>query len=241
MTSAFLLSLAMVVLAEMGDKTQLLAMAFATRYRWQTVMWGVFAATLLNHLMAVVAGNALTSVVPIEWIKTVAAVSFILFGLWTIRGDKLDGEDNRAARNPFWTVAIAFFIAEIGDKTQLMTVALAAGEAARATGTGLMARLGEIIPVWMGTTCGMLIADGFGIIVGIILHKRIPEKAVKWGAASIFVVFGLLGLDSGLDVILRATIHHVYLVVAIPILAALMWLVSRLTSTEETASVAMPD
>ena len=123
MISAFFLALVAVVLAEMGDKTQLLAMAFAARFRWQTVLWAVFAATLVNHLMAVAVGNVVTQYVPLAWIKLAAAVSFIVFALWTIRGDTLDGEDKRQARSPFWTVAIAFFIAEMGDKTQLMTIA----------------------------------------------------------------------------------------------------------------------
>jgi putative Ca2+/H+ antiporter (TMEM165/GDT1 family) len=179
--TAFLTSLAFVVLAEMGDKTQLLAMAFATRYRWQTVMWGVFAATVLNHLFAVLVGNYLTHFIPMHYIQIIAAASFILFGLWTIRGDELDGEDKVTKYNPFWTVAIAFFIAEMGDKTQLATVALAA-------------QFNAVLPVWMGTTAGMMIADGIGIIIGIVLGKKIPERVVKWVAAIIFIFFGLLGL-----------------------------------------------
>ncbi len=122
--TAFLASLAFVVLAEMGDKTQLLAMAFATRFRWQTVMWGVLVATMANHLMAAAAGSWLATVVPLATIKIAAAASFILFGLWTIRGDTLEGEGKRFNFSPFWTVAVAFFFAEMGDKTQLATVAL---------------------------------------------------------------------------------------------------------------------
>jgi putative Ca2+/H+ antiporter (TMEM165/GDT1 family) len=179
--TAFLTSCAIVVLAEMGDKTQLLAMAFASRFRWQTVMWGVFAATAANHLFAVLVGNYLTNIIPMEYLKIAAAVSFIIFGLWTIRGDKLEDEDKRFNFSPFWTVAVAFFIAEMGDKTQLATVALAA-------------EFNTVVPVWLGTTAGMLIADAFGIIVGIVLHKNIPEKQVKWFAALVFIAFGLWGL-----------------------------------------------
>lgn len=179
--TAFLTSLAFVVLAEMGDKTQLLAMAFATRYCWRTVMWGVFAATILNHLFAVVVGSYLTHLIPMNYIQLAAAASFVIFGLWTIRGDELNGEDKACKRTPFWTVAIAFFIAEMGDKTQLATVALAA-------------QFNAIIPVWLGTTTGMMIADGIGIIIGIVLGKRIPERAVKWFAAVVFIGFGLFGL-----------------------------------------------
>jgi putative Ca2+/H+ antiporter (TMEM165/GDT1 family) len=165
----------------MGDKTQLLAMAFATRYKATTVLWAVFWATLFNHLLAVVVGNYLTRVIPIQYIQIAAAVSFILFGLWTIRGDELNNEDKRFSFSPFWTVAIAFFITEMGDKTQLATVALAA-------------KYQSIIPVWLGTTTGMVIADAIGIVIGIVIGKKIPERAVKWFAAIIFILFGLIGL-----------------------------------------------
>jgi putative Ca2+/H+ antiporter (TMEM165/GDT1 family) len=179
--TAYIASLTFVVLAEMGDKTQLLAMAFASRYRWQTVMWGVFAATLVNHLLAVLLGSYLTSVVPIQYIQIAASASFIIFGLWTIRGDKLDNEDKRFNFSPFWTVAVAFFLAEMGDKTQLATVALAT-------------KYDNIIQIWLGTTTGMMVADAVGIIFGIVLGKKIPERAIKWFAALIFIIFGILGL-----------------------------------------------
>ena len=183
--TAFLTSLVIVVLAEMGDKTQLLAMAFASRFRWQNVMWGVFAATLANHLFAVVVGNYLTNVSPLNTIKIAASASFIIFGLWTIRGDKLDGEDEKFNFSPFWTVTIAFFFAEMGDKTQLATVALAAD-------------FKSVVPVWTGTTTGMLIADAIGIIAGIVLHKTIPERRIKWFAATVFIAFGVWGLYNSL-------------------------------------------
>lgn len=199
MISAFAVATVAVVLAEMGDKTQLLAMAFATRFRWQTVLWAVLVATLVNHLMAVAVGNVITQFLPMVWIKLAAALSFIVFALWTIRGDTLDEERQTRPRSPFWTVAIAFFFAEMGDKTQLMTIALAADEAVKMGGTGWLAKTMQIVPVWMGTTCGMMIADAFGIVVGIVLHKHIPEKAVKWIAASCFAAFGLLGLHDALD------------------------------------------
>jgi putative Ca2+/H+ antiporter (TMEM165/GDT1 family) len=179
--TAFFTSFAIVFLAEMGDKTQLLAMAFATRFRWQTVMLGVLVATAANHLFAVYVGTYLTSIIPLHVIKIAASASFILFGLWTLRGDRLKDEDKRFNFNPFWTVTTAFFLAEMGDKTQLATVALAAG-------------FNTVVPVWAGTTTGMLVADGVGIIVGILLHKKIPEKLIKWFAALVFIAFGLWGL-----------------------------------------------
>jgi putative Ca2+/H+ antiporter (TMEM165/GDT1 family) len=183
--TAFLTSLAIVVLAEMGDKTQLLAMAFAARFRWQVVLLAVLAATAANHLFAVYIGNYLTNIIPLGYIKIAASVSFILFGLWTIRGDTLGEEDKRFNFSPFWTVTVAFFLAEMGDKTQLATVALAA-------------EFNSIVPVWLGTTSGMLIADAVGIIIGIVLHKKIPEKQIKWFAALVFIAFGLWGLYTSL-------------------------------------------
>lgn len=148
-----------VVLAEMGDKTQRLAMVFACRYKASTVLWGVFVATAFNHLLAVLAGNYLTQFVPIQYIQIAAAASFILFGLWTIRGDELQGEDKRFNFSPFWTVAVAFFIAEMGGKTQLATISLAA-------------QYQSVLPVLVGTTAGMLTADAIGIGVGIVMGKR---------------------------------------------------------------------
>ncbi|HMK42755.1 MAG TPA: TMEM165/GDT1 family protein [Dissulfurispiraceae bacterium] len=178
---AFITSLVFVVLAEMGDKTQLLAMCFAMKYRWQTVMWGVFAATAANHLLAVLLGTFLTTFVPMSWVNIAASVSFIIFGLWTIRGDTLNCADDHSGRSPFWVVTISFFIAECGDKTQLATVALAA-------------QYNTVLPVWLGTTAGMMIADAIGIIFGVVMGRRIPENAVKWFAALIFIAFGIFGL-----------------------------------------------
>ena len=231
MISAFLLATVAVVLAEMGDKTQLLAMAFASRFRWQTVLWAVFAATLANHLLAVAAGNAVTQFLPIAWIKLAAGASFIAFALWTIRGDELEGQDQRQGRSPFWTVAIAFFLAEMGDKTQLMTIALAAEQAVKVGGVGWIAKARQIVPVWMGTTCGMLIADSIGILVGIVLHRHIPERLVKWLAACGFAGFGLLGVHDALDELLPpgSPWYHVILIAAVPVVLFAMWLVARLT------------
>lgn len=183
--TAFFASLIFVVLAEMGDKTQLLAMAFACKFRWQTVMWGVFVATAANHLLAAAAGSYLAAIVPMAYIKVAAAVSFVIFGLWTIRGDTLEGEDKKYNFSPFWTVTFAFFMAEMGDKTQLATIALAV-------------EYNTILSVWMGTTIGMVISNGFGIIVGNVMGKHIPERTIKWVSALVFIAFGGYGLYENL-------------------------------------------
>ncbi len=180
--TAFLTAIFLVTVAEMGDKTQLLAMAFATRYSAKQVMIGVFVATIFNHALAVAAGQLLTEVIPIHYIQIAAAISFIGFGLWTIRGDDLDDEDKKKSKfGPIATVAIAFFIAELGDKTQLATIALAAKYKS---------------PLWilMGTTCGMMIADGIGILFGHWLNKRVKGRVITTISAGIFIFFGLLGL-----------------------------------------------
>ena len=180
---AFLFSAGAVVLAEMGDKTQLLAMAFATKYKASKVMLGVFLATVLNHALAVAVGNFITRFDALQiWISGLASLSFIFFGLWTIRGDKLDGEQNKVSRfGAVATVAIAFFIAERGDKTQLATIALATKFPASPIG------------ILLGTTTGMLIADGIGIIVGVVLCRRIPERQIKLVSAFAFMFFGFVG------------------------------------------------
>jgi putative Ca2+/H+ antiporter (TMEM165/GDT1 family) len=181
--TAYLFSMGAVVLAEMGDKTQLLAMAFATRYKASKVMVGVLIATILNHALAVAVGSYITRFESAQvWIQGIAALSFIFFGLWTIRGDKLDGEENRTTKyGAVVTVAIAFFLAEMGDKTQLATIALAAKF--------------SVSPIWvlMGTLTGMMIADAIGIFVGVMMCKNISGRKIKLVSAGAFILFGFIG------------------------------------------------
>ncbi|MDR1572569.1 MAG: TMEM165/GDT1 family protein [Clostridiales Family XIII bacterium] len=181
---SFLAPAGAVLLAEMGDKTQLLAIAFAAKYKASKVLCGVLIATVLNHAMAVAAGAAVTRIEAVQtWIEAASSIAFILFGIWTLRGDSLKGEERRATRfGPVMTVAIAFFIAEMGDKTQLVTLTLAA-------------RFPDFPAlVLAGTTAGMLIADGIGIAAGTVMRKRIPEKNIRLVSAAIFVLFGLVGI-----------------------------------------------
>jgi putative Ca2+/H+ antiporter (TMEM165/GDT1 family) len=175
----FLLSLALIFVAEMGDKTQLVALTLATRFRPGVVLWGVFVATLLVHLFSVALGGLTSSFLSPGWIELVSGLAFVGFGLWTIRGDQLD-EENRAMKSitsPFLIVTITFFLAELGDKTMLGTVTLAASH--------------SLIPVWIGSTLGMVLADGLAIWVGLVLGKKLPERVIKIAAAGIFFVFGL--------------------------------------------------
>ncbi len=176
---AFWLSMAMIFIAELGDKTQLVALCLATRYKATVVLAGIFVATLVVHVISVALGGGLGKLLPEAWIKLVAGIAFIGFGLWTMRGDKLDDEECKSirGRSPFWLVTTTFFLAELGDKTMLSTVALATDH--------------PVIPVWIGSTLGMVFSDGLAIIVGRILGAKLPERAIKIGAAIIFFGFGL--------------------------------------------------
>jgi Ca2+/H+ antiporter, TMEM165/GDT1 family len=181
---AFALSLGIVFLAELGDKTQLVALCLASRYRARIVLAGITVATLVVHVFSVLLGGGIGKLVPDEWIQLIAGISFIGFGLWTLRGDSLSQDecDNIRGRSPFWLVFTTFFLAELGDKTMLSTVALATTNA--------------IIPVWLGSTAGMVLSDGLAIIAGKLLGAKLPERAVKIGAAVIFFAFGAYSITT---------------------------------------------
>jgi putative Ca2+/H+ antiporter (TMEM165/GDT1 family) len=180
--AAFIKALLFVIAGEMGDKTQLLAMAMAGRFKPGQVMLGVFIATVLNHGLAVLVGAYLGTLIPMQTVSIAAGVLFLVFGLWTLRGDD-DGDGLKKADRfgPVVTVAIAFFLAEMGDKTQLMTITIAA-------------EFRQPVAVLMGTTTGMLIADGVGILFGAWICKHIPQSYIAWIAGMVFIFFGGLTL-----------------------------------------------
>jgi len=180
--AALFASFGLIALAEMGDKTQFLAMSFATKHNVYKVLLAVFLATLANFAITVTIGQLLTAVVPTEAISLAASISFIGFGLWTLRSEKPKHEDKKPSRfGIVGTVFVAFFIAEFGDKTQLTTISLAA-------------QYRNALSVFVGATLGMLLADGLGIAVGVFLGKRVPEKTIKWVSATVFLTFGLAGV-----------------------------------------------
>jgi Ca2+/H+ antiporter, TMEM165/GDT1 family len=184
---AFLLSFAVIFVAELGDKSQLMAMTFATRYKFWTVVVAITVATAIVHLFSVALGNVIGSALPIGPINIAAGIAFVFFGLWTLRGDKLsEDEESKASRSnrpAFFAVAIAFFLAELGDKTMLATVTLATTEGWFGT--------------WIGSTLGMVAADVLAIGVGVLLGKTLPEKVIKIGAAVLFFAFGAVLIYSG--------------------------------------------
>ncbi len=187
----FALSFAVVFLAELGDKSQLMALAFAARYRAVTVLVAVSVATLVVHAGSVLLGSAAALALPAAAIQVAAGVSFFGFAAWTLRGDRLAASDEaRADRSGRWillTVGTAFFLAELGDKTMLATVSLATTE--------------PPIPTWLGSTAGMVAADALAIGVGALLGARLPERAIRLFAAAAFVAFGVALIAEGLHAI----------------------------------------
>ncbi len=186
--TAFLLSLAVIFVAELGDKSQLMALTFATRYPWVPVLIGITAATALVHLASVVIGAVLGATIPTRPLTILAAIAFVGFGIWTLRGDKLTDTDLERAERPASHVALAvggaFFLAELGDKTMLATITLATREG--------------LFGTWLGSTVGMVAADALAIAVGRALGTRLPERAVRIGASIAFFVFAAVLLFEAL-------------------------------------------
>ena len=185
---AFLLSTAVIFVAELGDKSQLMAMTFATRFRWQQVLIGITVATAAVHLVSVWIGVVIGAALPTQAIQVLAGVAFLGFALWTLRGDSLDDDEKSKAERTggavVWAVAGAFFLAELGDKTMLATITLATTEG--------------WFGVWLGSTLGMVAADALAIAVGAVLGKRLPDKVIQYGAASLFALFGFWLMWQGL-------------------------------------------
>lgn len=188
MLAALLLSFGVIFVAELGDKSQLMAMTFALRYRWWVVIGGITVATTVVHLVSVAVGHYLGVAIPTNLISIIGGIAFIGFAAWTLRGDSLsDEEQSKAGRvgtSAFLAVASAFFLAELGDKTMLATITLAADN--------------DWVGVWIGSTVGMVAADALAIVVGAVLGKHLPERFIQLAAATLFLVFGVMLLLDGL-------------------------------------------
>ena len=173
---------ALIFLAEMGDKTQLLAMAFALRYSVKQVLLGVAAGSFLNHGLAVLIGYYLGSALPLGLIKLGSAALFLCFSVWGLFAQSTSDEEDRSFNgSPILAVALAFFLGELGDKTQLTAVALASS--AQSAGA-----------VLLGTVTGMVLTSLVGIAVGVRLGERIPEFALKLISSGVFIAFGFFHL-----------------------------------------------
>ncbi len=180
---AFLVSTGIVALAEIGDKTQLLAFILAAKFRKPVpIVLGILVATIANHAFAGAIGAWITSLMTPETLRWVLGVSFIAMAIWTLIPDKLDEEDAKLARyGVFGTTLIAFFLAEMGDKTQVATVAL-------------VAQYHAFFYVVAGTTLGMMIANVPAVLLGDKIAQRMPVRAVHAIAAAIFAILGVATL-----------------------------------------------
>jgi putative Ca2+/H+ antiporter (TMEM165/GDT1 family) len=175
-----LVSALVVALAEIGDRTQILAIVLTARFGkpWP-VLGGILVATLLNHGLTATVGFFIANLIKGVWLDWVLAVSFFATAIWTLFPDKEDDEQHQASRfDVFLTTAIAFFIVEIGDKTQIATLSLAA-------------RFHDIVRVAAGTTLGMMIANTPAVLLGEAAVKVVPLRYVRWAAAAIFFVLGV--------------------------------------------------
>ncbi len=181
--SAFVISTGIVALAEIGDKTQLLAFILAAKFKKPIpIIFGILIATLVNHGLAGAIGEWLTSLATPQTMGLILGVSFIAMALWTLIPDKFDEADAKLAHfGIFGTMLVAFFLAEMGDKTQVATVALAA-------------KYQTLLPVVAGTTLGMMIANVPAVFVGKQIAQKMPVKLVHSIAAAIFAVLGVVTL-----------------------------------------------
>jgi Ca2+/H+ antiporter, TMEM165/GDT1 family len=171
-------SFVVVALAEMGDKTQLVALTLASRYRrpW-TVMLGILIATVVNHALAASVSVWVANALPRPWLGWIIGLGFIAFGFWALVPDRAGAQGPPPAWGPLLASAVVFFLAEMGDKTQLATVALGA-------------RFHSAAAVTCGTTLGMLAADGLAVLAGDRLIAIVPMRGVRWIAAALFFAFG---------------------------------------------------
>ena len=183
---AFLVAFGVIFVAELGDKSQLMALAFAARYRPFPVLAGIALGAAAMFALSVAVGAVLGVALPTRAINIVAGLAFLGFAAWTLRGDD-DGEDENAPevsnRSVVVATASAFLVAELGDKTMLAAITLASTNG--------------LVGTWSGATLGMVAADALAIAVGAVLGKRLPAHAIRIGAAVLFVVFGVALIVEG--------------------------------------------
>lgn len=197
----------MVTLAEMADKTQILTLALTTKYKTRFVWIGIFLGSILSHGVAVAAGQLFQRFMQglSDWMPLIAGVLFILFAFWGLFEKEEETDEPRLGKSafgPILTIAGTFFVAELGDKTQLMSLTLSAS----IPNTALFVLIGAVI--------GMMLANGLAILVGVFLGKKLPEELLKWLSSILFFVFGILGAFESL----LQLIGHVWTFVVIAVL-----------------------
>jgi putative Ca2+/H+ antiporter (TMEM165/GDT1 family) len=178
LVSEYLQALALIFIAEMGDKTQILSMVFATKFKIRQILIGVALGAAMNHGLAIAFGSLLSRYLPIDLLQLIAGFLFVFFAIWSLSAEEDDSEEVKSSYGPIVTVSLAFFLGELGDKTQL---------------TALTLSVGSTYPllVLAGTVSGMVLTSFLGILAGIKLGHRIKEVYLKTGAYAIFMFFGL--------------------------------------------------
>ncbi len=185
MTAPFLAAFGLVFLAELGDKSQLIALTFATRYRWWVVLGGIFVAIAMMQALAVGAGQVLGFLLPGWLLSLLAGAAFIGFGIWTLRPESpgeaeehVDEAQGLRRFGPMVLIGGTFLLAEIGDKTMLAAGVLSAENP------------GSFLPLWLGATLGMFLADAIAVAVGVFLGRHLPHQLIKIAAGILFLLFG---------------------------------------------------
>jgi len=183
MLETYAVSALLVALAEMGDRTQLLTVMLASRYRRPVpILFGILIATIANHLLAALAGFYLSSLLNAVWFKYLVAASFIAMAAWALIPDKEDEDKPQRWRmGVFLTTVVSFFLVEIGDKTQIATAALAA-------------RYHDVLVVAAGTTTGMMLANIPAVFLGHAVTRVLPINALRIAAALLYLILGVVGL-----------------------------------------------
>jgi Ca2+/H+ antiporter, TMEM165/GDT1 family len=180
--NAFLVSAAVVALAEFGDKTQLLSLLLAARFRQPLpIMCGILLATLANHAAAGAAGVLFGHMIGGAWLRWMLGLSFLAVAVWALIPDRLDEREAVRRSGAFLTTLVAFFLAEIGDKTQIATI-------------GLAARFDQLWAVVLGTTLGMMLANIPAVLLGDRMAGRLPVRAIRAAAAAVFAALGIATL-----------------------------------------------
>ena len=180
-----------ICIAEMGDKTQLLVVGFAAKYKLRDIVFGVTFATILLNALGVILGSFLSTIIPMEYVSLAAGFFFLIFAMLSLK-DESEQEHTAQANSTgrlgmTFGIGLAFFLAELGDKTQLSAIAFAAGNP------------GHLTAVFLGATLGMLLADGIGLATGLLLNKKLPERALKILSFVIFTGFGFHTLWESLN------------------------------------------
>jgi putative Ca2+/H+ antiporter (TMEM165/GDT1 family) len=183
---AFLVSTMVVGLAEIGDKTQILSLMLAARFlRPLPIIFGILFATLANHAAAGLAGTCFGGLLSGPWMRWVLGLSFLSVAVWALFPDKYEGDAKATRRaGAFTATLVAFFLAEIGDKTQIATI-------------GLAARFETFYPVVLGTTLGMMLANIPAVLIGDRIADKLPVKAIRITAAVVFTTLGVVTLAGG--------------------------------------------